>query len=361
MAVDPNPPITRDLLRWYQHHARPLPWRTPPGDSAAPDPYRVWLAEVMLQQTTVATAIPRYRRFVQRFGDMAALAQAPLEDVLHEWAGLGYYARARNLHACARVIAQAGAMPATEAGLRLLPGVGAYTAAAVAAIAFGQPTVPLDANLLRVGARLFAVCEPAARARAPVRQALRRLVPADAPGDFAQALMDLGATICTPAKPRCPACPIADHCAGFRSGRPQAFPVPIPRLKRPHRTGTLWWIESGGQVALVRRAADGLLGGMLALPGTPWFDAAAPPLATQAPPGLAGRDSGVRIRHGFTHFTLELAVMVAQPAAPMPELAGDRLIWVPVDALPSAGLPSLYRKAVTAMLASRRASCFETA
>lgn len=358
MAVDPNRRTTRALLDWYRAHARSLPWRTPPGAAHAPDPYRVWLAEVMLQQTTVAAAIPRYTRFLQRFPDARALAAAPLDDVLHEWAGLGYYARARNLHACAQHIAETGDMPRTEPELRTLPGVGEYTAAAIAAIAFGKATVPLDANLLRVGARFFAVAKAPQQARTPVREALRQLVPADAPGDFAQALMDLGATVCTPAKPRCLACPISSDCAAHRLGTPEAFPTPKRQTSRPHRTGTLWWIESQGAVALVRRPARGLLGGMLSLPGSDWSEA---DMVLQAPPSMAASDCGVRIHHGFTHFTLELAVMVAGTVRPMPHLSGNPLIWVAVDALPAAGLPSLYRKAVAAMLASRRASCFEAA
>lgn len=357
MKVEPNQGITHDLLAWYGHNARTLPWRKPPGSPGQADPYRVWIAEVMLQQTTVATAIPRYLRFLNRFPDVSALAAAPLSDVLHEWAGLGYYARARNLHRAAQHVVGMGFFPTQEGALRTLPGIGAYTAAAIAAIAGNEATVPLDTNLLRVGARLFAMDAPPAQARSAVRGALEPLVPADASGDFAQALMDLGATICRPARPACDACPLARHCAARATGRPEAYPAPQEKRKRPHRSGTLWWLAYQGDVALVRRPPGGLLGGLLGFPGSSWREGEAEP----PPASLLARPTGLRVDHGFTHFTLALDVWSAEPPSPLPELDGQPLLWTPRTRLREIGLPTLFGKAATVMLASSEPSCFEAA
>ena len=319
------------LLDHYRATARVLPWRAPPSAPRA-DPYRVWLSEVMLQQTTVATVIPRFARFVERWPSVEALAGAADEDVLHEWAGLGYYARARNLIACARVVAAARGFPDTEAGLRALPGIGDYTAAAIAAIAFGRDSVAVDTNVERVVARLEAIAD-----KAKVRAAAAKLVPAGQAGNFAQGMMDLGATICRPRKPDCAACPISRHCQAFALGTPEAFPVKAVKKPRPIRYGTARWIERGGAVWLVRRPAKGLLGGMTALPGSAWGDA---PAASAA---LA------QIRHVFTHFELQLSVVAVG------EADGEGW-WQPTDTLPDAGLPTLYRRAVEAVLAQRK-SC----
>ena len=318
------------LLTHYGRQARALPWRSPPG-SAPPDPYRVWLSEVMLQQTTVATVTPRFRRFVERWPTVEALAQAADEEVLREWAGLGYYARARNLIACANAVAERGGFPRSEAGLRELPGLGAYTAAAVAAIAFGERAVVVDTNVARVVARHHGIERPLDQARDEIRKIADAMTPADRPGDFAQAMMDLGATICRPKKPDCPACPLADDCRAFASGSPEAFPAPKVKRERPHRHGLAWWIERGGAVWLVRRPAKGLLGGMAALPGPDLSDLlpAAPALTT--------------VSHGFTHFTLDLHIVArAEPV-------GNGW-WQPLSSIAEAGLPTLYRKAAEAML-----------
>jgi A/G-specific adenine glycosylase len=321
------------LLEHYSLHARALPWRAPPG-AATMDPYRVWLSEVMLQQTTVATVTPRFARFVERWPTIDALAAADEAEVLHEWAGLGYYARARNLIACAKAVAARGGFPSTEAGLRGLPGLGAYTAAAVAAIAFGERAVVVDTNVERVVARLFAIARPVAEARAELRTLTDRITPDERAGDFAQAMMDLGATICRPRAPRCGECPVRPECAAFASGAPEAFPAAKVRKARPHRFGTAWWTERDGALWLVRRPAKGLLGGMAALPGPAWGDVrgTAPALAT--------------VSHGFTHFTLELAI--AARAAP----EGEGW-WQSIDSIGDAGLPTLYRHAVEAVLARR--------
>lgn len=321
------------LLDHYDRNARALPWRSPPG-SPPPDPYMVWLSEVMLQQTTVATVKPRFRRFVERWPTVATLAAAADEDVLSEWAGLGYYARARNLIACARRVAVLGGFPRTEADLRKLPGLGAYTAAAIAAIAFGERAVVVDTNVARVVARYHGIKQPVDEARDDLRKRAEAMTPTQRPGDFAQAMMDLGATICRPKKPDCRDCPLATGCRAFASGTPEAFPAAKAKRERPHRHGIAWWIERHGAIWLVRRPAKGMLGGMAALPGPEWTDEppAAPALAT--------------VSHGFTHFTLDLHVTSrARPD-------GDGW-WHPLDRLDEVGLPTLYAKAVQAVLARK--------
>jgi A/G-specific adenine glycosylase len=291
----------------------------------------VWLSEVMLQQTTVATVKPRFRRFIERWPTVEALAAAPAEEVLSEWAGLGYYARARNLIACAQQVAGRGGFPQSEAELRKLPGLGAYTAAAIAAIAFGERATPVDTNVARVVARYHGVAAPLAESINEIRKLAEAMTPRDRPGDFAQAMMDLGATICRPKTPDCAACPLANDCVARESGDPQSFPAPKSKQVRPHRHGIAWWIERNGAIWLVRRPAKGMLGGMAALPGPEWNDERPDirPIAS--------------VHHGFTHFTLELHV------AARGEPDGDGW-WVPLDRLAEAGLPTLYRKAVEAVL-----------
>ncbi len=321
------------LLTHYVANSRSLPWRSPPG-APPPDPYHVWLSEVMLQQTTVAAVKPRFRRFVDRWPTVESLAAAPDEEILGEWAGLGYYARARNLMACAREVARIGAFPRTEAELRRLPGLGPYTAAAIAAIAFGEPATVVDTNVARVVARLHGIDRPLAEAREQIRELAEAMTPAERPGDHAQAMMDLGATICRPRKPACPACPLAENCLALASGAPERFPAAKAKRVRPHRHGLAWWIEREGCVWLVRRPAKGILGGMAALPGPEWTD--------RAPP----HPTLLAVSHGFTHFTLDLHVA-----------AGSRPVgegwWQPVDRLDQAGLPTLYRKAAEAVLSRK--------
>jgi A/G-specific adenine glycosylase len=333
------------LLRWYDRHRRRLPWRALPGK--LPDPYHVWLSEIMLQQTTVAAVGPYYERFVSRFPTVAALAAAPLDAVLQAWAGLGYYARARNLHACARAVAAAGGFPRDLDGLRALPGIGDYTARAVGAIAFAIPAVPMDGNVERVVARLFAVTEQLPAAKATLRRLADRLgADPDAaarPGDFAQALFDLGATICTPAGPACGLCPWLAECAARRAGNPADLPRRAPKKPRPQRWGVHFWLQdAAGNVLLRRRPESGLLGGMAELPGTAWRDAPwdgaealrhAPMPATWQPAG--------QVRHGFTHFALTIDLFVARVA----QAVGEGFLH-PVAALDAAALPSVMRKCV---------------
>ena len=285
----------------------------------------------MLQQTTVATVTPRFARFLERWPTVEALARAPEEEVLHEWAGLGYYARARNLHACARAVAALGQFPRDAAALRELPGIGDYTAAAIAGIAFGDPVAAVDTNVERVIARLHGIDRPVAETRPEIRRLAQAMLPTDRPGDFAQAMMDLGATICRPKAPKCDICPLSADCAAFASGHPETFPAPKARKAKPHRHGVALWHEVDGAVRLVRRPDKGMLGGMPALPGPEWGEAApdAEPLAT--------------VRHVFTHFSLDLYVVKAEGPPP------NEGWWQPLGTIGSAGLPTLYRRAVEAV------------
>ena len=333
------------LLAWYDRHRRVLPFRSTGG---RPDPYQVWLSEVMLQQTTVAAVGPRFDRFLGRFPTVEALAAAPEGEVMEEWAGLGYYARARNLHACARLVAARGGFPRDVDGLRALPGIGAYTAAAVAAIAFDQPVVPMDGNVERVVARLAAEAAPLPGAK-PRLAALAEGFMADPaararPGDFAQALFDLGATICTPRAPACALCPWREGCAAQAQGIQETLPRKAAKRARPLRHGLHFLLtDATGQVLLRRRPPRGLLGGMLEVPGTPWREDPWDEADAQAfapVPGLRWRRVPGVARHGFTHFELEMLLLAASvPALVAPEGMEAR-------ALAEAGgaLPTVMRK-----------------
>ena len=344
--VDSPPDVAALLLGWYARHARSLPWRNPPGAALPVDPdwpYRVWLSEIMLQQTTVVAVQPYFAAFTARWPNVAALAAADDAAVMQAWAGLGYYARARNLLACARAVVarHGGRFPAEEAALRDLPGIGDYTAAAVAAFGFGRHAIVIDGNVERVVTRLHAIATPLPAARAAIRAQLHAIVPADAAGDFAQAMMDLANRICTPRNPQCLVCPLRSACAGAASGDPTRYPVKPPRRARPVRHGTAWWIEAEGEVLTVIRPTKGLLGGMRALPSCDWRGNSVAPLDG------AWHDLGT-VMHGFTHFELLLTVQALRLPA-KPALAGD---WLDVAQLDGAGLPTLFDKA--AILARAR-------
>jgi A/G-specific adenine glycosylase len=340
--------IAARLLGWYDRHARVLPWRAPPG-TPPPDPYRVWLSEVMLQQTTVAAVRPHFLRFTTRWPDVAALAAAEDAEVMTAWAGLGYYARARNMLACARAVvaAHGGRFPDSEAALLTLPGIGRYTAAAIAAIAFDRRAVVLDGNVERVVARLFDVHTPLPAAKAELYGLADHITPDRRPGDFAQAMMDLGATICTPRNPLCALCPLDRDCAARAAGDPARLPIKAPKAARPRRYGTIFWIEREGEVLLVRRPGKGLLGGMRALPTGPWTDASLG--LDGAPAALAWDWLEGRVEHVFTHFALELRVARAIPEnGCTPQLEGE---WWPIARLETAGLPTVFAKAAAHAIA----------
>jgi A/G-specific adenine glycosylase len=342
------------LLAWFDRHGRTLPWRAKGGER--PDPYRVWLSEIMLQQTTVRSVAPYYARFLTRWCDVRALAAAPLDDILKAWAGLGYYARARNLHACARAVVErhGGEFPAGEAALRALPGIGEYTAAAIAAIAFDAPASPVDGNIERVVARFFAVADPLPGAKAELRRLARELFPQLRAGDFAQALMDLGATICTPKKPACAVCPWSENCRARARGDADTFPRRAPKREGALRRGAAFVARRADGYVLVRtRPPRGLLGGMTEVPTTEWSKDFDEKHALGATPWFRSAHSGGereifwrplagKVRHVFTHFPLELTVYVAE--VPANARAPQRTRWIATAEIGGEALPSLMRK-----------------
>lgn len=326
--------LRRALLDWYDAHARALPWRAPPGSPRA-DPYRVWLSEVMLQQTTTPHATPYFERFTARWPTVGDLAAVEDGELMAAWAGLGYYARARNLLACARAVAgeHGGVFPDTEGELLALPGVGTYTAAAVAAIAFDRPANVVDGNVERVMARLFAVQTPLPAARPELRALAGRFVTDERPGDWAQALMDLGATVCRPKSPLCERCPLSFGCVAFAGGEPGRYPLKTRKAERPQRFGHAFVLrDATGRVGLVRRPDKGLLGGMLGLPTSDWSEAPA-----YAPPVEADWREAGAVEHVFTHFGLTLTVHVAEGTG--------EFAWTAPDEAASV-LPTVFRKAL---------------
>jgi A/G-specific adenine glycosylase len=362
----------RPLLAWYDKHARVLPWRARKGETA--DPYAVWLSEIMLQQTTVATVGPYFMRFLTRWPTVEALAAAPQEEVLKEWAGLGYYSRARNLHACARAISSehGGKFPDTVEGLGRLPGIGPYTAAAIAAIAFGRCATVVDGNVERVVARLFDLRTPLPAVKPEIREKAATLTPAKRAGDFAQAMMDLGATVCTPRSPSCNRCPINDLCDARAAGTQSLLPARAPKKPRPVRRGACFWLTKGDEVWLRRRPEKGLLGGMMEVPGTPWDVRDLSPApgikaddrhrnvietsrkgrggdkpGTDDPLGHAPIEAAWKlvpgmVEHSFTHFHLELEVFTATTRKKL--IPGRDGMWVPLDEIAGEALPTVMRK-----------------
>jgi A/G-specific adenine glycosylase len=341
--------IAENLLSWYDRHARRLPWRVGPVERARglkPDPYRVWLSEVMLQQTVVAAVKPYFERFAALWPTIGDLAAADRDDIMKAWAGLGYYARARNLHACAQAVMNdhGGRFPDSAADLRRLPGIGTYTAAAIAAIAFDRREPVVDGNIERVIARLFAIETPLPAAKAAIRDIQARLTPAARPGDYAQAVMDLGASLCTPKRPACRLCPLADACAAHARGEEERFPRKAERADRPTRYGIAYVaVRADGAVLLRRRPDDGLLGGMVEPPVSAWTSRRPEP----APPlrGAWRRIAGTVV-HVFTHFRLELIVYCAD--FPTMEEPPAGCWWAAEHSLPGAALPSVMRKAIEA-------------
>jgi len=348
-SIRSDPPLTQRrpdpaaLLAWYDHERRDLPWRAPPGER--PDPYRVWLSEIMLQQTTAATVGPYFDRFVARWPDIRALAAASLDEVLHLWQGLGYYARARNLHSCAGAVLErhGGHFPDDPRQLRALPGIGDYTAAAILAIAFDRPLAAVDGNVERVVARLFAERAPLPGAKPRLKALAATLVPSDRAGDFAQALMDLGAVICTPRRPRCILCPWRGDCAAAAIGIAESLPAQAEKPERPQRYGAAFWlVRSDGAVLLRRRPERGLLGGMIELPSTAWR--AAPwsmgEAISQAPAATQWTQLPGTVQHGFTHFRLDMTLLAGTTAEPTPG------IWAQPADFKDYALPTLTKKLV---------------
>ncbi|MEX2248915.1 MAG: A/G-specific adenine glycosylase [Parvibaculum sp.] len=344
----------RKLLAWYDRHARVLPWRARKGERA--DPYAVWLSEIMLQQTTVATVGPYFTGFLKRWPTVEALAKAPQEEVMKAWAGLGYYSRARNLHACARTISSdhGGKFPEEVEGLIALPGIGPYTAAAIAAIAFGRPATVVDGNVERVVARLFDIETPLPKAKPEIRKCAETLTPARRAGDFAQAMMDLGATLCTARNPACNRCPINDLCDARARGTESLRPGRAPKKAKPTRQGACFWLTRNGHVWLRRRPEKGLLGGMMEAPGTDWKTPLCQKSVTKlsqkdldelyphAPVAAEWRLIPGLVTHSFTHFDLELVVLAAATRKKL--IPGGDGHWVPLDELHGEALPTVMRK-----------------
>jgi A/G-specific adenine glycosylase len=355
VAASGSPARPGLLLAWYDRNRRRLPWRAMPGETS--DPYRVWLSEIMLQQTTVKAVGPYFEKFVARWPDVTALGRASQDDVLRMWAGLGYYSRARNLYACAVAVTRehGGTFPDTEEGLRTLPGIGPYTAAAIAAIAFDRHTMPVDGNIERVVSRLFAVEEELPQAKPRIQQLAATLLAnsragdeKSRAGDSAQALMDLGSLICTPKKPACSLCPLNDDCIARAQGTQETFPRKAPKKSGTLRRGAAFVVTRGDELLVRSRPEKGLLGGMTEVPGSEWLAGQEDATAKQQAPELKGlsrwqRQVGV-VTHVFTHFPLELVVYTAKAEARTRAPAGMR--WVPIATLADEALPNVMRKVI---------------
>jgi A/G-specific adenine glycosylase len=345
-----KPPKASDLLTWYDAHARRLPWRALPGELS--DPYAVWLSEIMLQQTTVATVGPYFQKFLQKWPTVGDLAAADIDEVMHAWAGLGYYSRARNLHACAKQVAteHGGVFPDNEEGLAALPGIGPYTAAAVASIAFDRPAVVVDGNVERVIARVFDIREALPGAKKPIKEMTATLTPKKRPGDFAQAMMDLGATICTPRRPSCDLCPWTKSCRARKAGDQESLPVKAPKKVKPTRKGAAFWaVRKDGAVLIRKRAPKGLLGGMMEVPSTQWIEEGKGETEHLAQAPLAKAKWKKRIgevRHTFTHFHLVLELYEASVSLKT-KAEGE---WVQPEDLGDHALPTVMKKVVALAL-----------
>lgn len=335
------------LLAWYDRHHRDLPWRVAPPElrnGVRPDPYRVWLSEVMLQQTTVEAVKSYFLAFTARWPDVLSLAAAPSDDIMKAWAGLGYYSRARNLKACADIVAAGGGrFPDSEDGLRALPGIGAYTAAAIAAIAFDRQAAVVDGNIERVTSRLFSIETPLPEAKAEIRRLVSLMVPKERPGDFAQAMMDVGATVCTPRRPRCMLCPLREDCSAVSRGDPELFPLRRAKSEKPLRRGAAFVaVRADGAVLLRKRPEKGLLGGMSEVPTTAWTARGDGETDISGAPFSALWKAKGSISHVFTHFSLELAVFLADA----PDHARDGYFWSSPDQIGGEALPTVMKKVI---------------
>lgn len=334
------------LLRWYDRHRRVLPWRALPKKKA--NPYHVWLSEVMLQQTTVPAVIPYFLKFLEQWPTVAALAAATPEDVMQNWAGLGYYARARNLHKCAKYVAEdlGGRFPDTQEDLKKLPGVGDYTSAAILSIAFDKPANVVDGNVERVMARIFAVTQPVPHSKPELKRLAALMATGEEarPGDYAQALMDLGATVCTPASPKCMICPVNDYCAARKAGIAASLPARMKKTAKPQRHGYIYWVtDKAGRVLFERRGEKGMLGGTIGLPTSNWVEKDIE--MTHLPFTVNAVDSRVAVRHSFTHFDLELqGAMLEFKASNVPE--GGNYFWVDGQDVHKLGIPTVFKKAL---------------
>ncbi|WP_244480752.1 A/G-specific adenine glycosylase [Mesorhizobium sp. Root157] len=342
-----NDDVPARLLAWYDAHHRELPWRVAPGDlsrGVRPDPYRVWLSEIMLQQTTVEAVKSYFTAFTAKWPTIDALAAADTDDVMKAWAGLGYYSRARNLKACANFIAgHGGEFPDNEEGLRALPGIGPYTAAAIAAIAFDRPAAVVDGNVERVVTRLFSISTPLPQAKGEIRTHVEGMVPPERSGDFAQAMMDLGATICTPRKPKCMLCPLREDCSAILAGDPQLYPVRLAKPEKPSRRGAAFVaVRKDGAILLRKRPEKGLLGGMSEVPTTGWTARIDGDVSVEAAPFAAKWRRAGSISHVFTHFTLELDVYRAETDGSTP--AG--CFWSRTAEISGEALPTVMKKAI---------------
>lgn len=348
--------LAQDLLAHYDVNARDLPWRV--GPNSLPDkkinPYHVWLSEIMLQQTTVAAVIPYFEKFTSRWPDFNALAAADDADIMAAWAGLGYYARARNLVKCARTISAeyAGMLPESEDELRSLPGIGDYTAAAIASIAFGKRALVMDANIERVIARVYEISTPLPAGKKDIKAALDILTPDQGAGDLAQAMMDLGASYCSVKNPKCLICPIAQYCGAYKSGCPISYPVKAPKKAKAERLGMAWWITHDGHILLVKREGRGMLGGMMALPDDGWHAGqdgdGRMPIAIKSDDIAKILPINAYVQHSFTHFSLKLKLTAIELKKRLDDDLTDALWW-PIDKLAAAGLPTTFVKAVKIM------------
>jgi A/G-specific adenine glycosylase len=341
----PDTHLPEQLLHWYDNQGRTLPWRIRPEDRAAgkvPDPYAVWLSEIMCQQTRIATVIPYHAKFLAKWPKVENLAVASRDEIYQQWAGLGYYARARNLHACAQAVNEAGGFPETEAGWLALPGIGPYTAAAMMAIVHGHPCNVVDGNVERVISRLFAVQTPMPKAKPELKALAAKLVRKERAADYPQALMDLGALVCTPTSPSCPQCPWSKNCAALASGDPARFPVRLQKPKRPEKYGTAFLLTDGNRVLLQKRPEKGLLGGMSEPPNTPWRESTwKQSEAIKHAPCPGSWQKAGDVRHVFTHFALNVEVLHCEVPTGFNPVQGW---WAELSRLDEEALPSLMQK-----------------